>query len=72
MEDRDYLITKKRELEQMICNKLEEHSLSSHWGTEMTSYSMHPADKAAQLQTLSIELEKINEILAQKYPGQFS
>ncbi|PKM76338.1 MAG: hypothetical protein CVU90_13070 [Firmicutes bacterium HGW-Firmicutes-15] len=73
MDERDILLVKKNELEQMIQNKQESLSVSSNqWINGLSAYASHPADMASHLQALNIELERINDELAQYNPGQLS
>ncbi|MDD4171763.1 MAG: hypothetical protein PHQ94_05940 [Syntrophomonas sp.] len=64
MEEQDRLLMKKHELEQLIMDNQERYLQSS--------YASHPADLASHLQVLNIELERINEALAQDNPEQLS
>jgi hypothetical protein len=74
MDERDTLLVKKNELEQMIQNKQESSFSmpSNQWTNGLSNYASHPADMASHLQALNIELERINDQLAQYYPGQLS
>ncbi|MDD3364202.1 MAG: hypothetical protein PHZ03_04420 [Syntrophomonas sp.] len=73
MDERDILLVKKNELEQMIQNKQEKFSMPSNQLINgLSTYASHPADMASHLQALNIELERINDELAQYYPGQLS
>lgn len=73
MDERDILLVKKNELEQMIQNKQESFSMpSNQWINGLSAYASHPADMASHLQALNIELERINDELAQYNPGQIS
>lgn len=65
MEERDRLVTKKHELEQLIKYNQEFYLESIRLSSQLSSYASHPADVAAHLQVLNIELEKINGALAQ-------
>ena len=57
MNDRESLLIKKHELEQLI---------SSHqWSAPLSAYAAYPADMASNLQILQIELERINDALDQ-------
>lgn len=64
MEEQDRLLMKKHELEQLIMDNQELYLQSG--------YASHPADLASHLQVLNIELERINEALAQDNPEQLS
>jgi hypothetical protein len=65
MQEIDELMIKKHELEQLIKYNQEYYLESSQWGAQLSSYASHPADMAAHLQVMHIELEKINAQLAQ-------
>jgi hypothetical protein len=65
MQEADKLLTKKQELEQLIKYNQEHYLQSNQLGAQLSSYASHPADMAAHLQVLNIELEKINAALAQ-------
>lgn len=64
MQEIDRLLNKKQELEQLIKYN-QDYLQSSQLGSQLSSYASHPADMAAHLQVLNIELEKINTALAQ-------
>lgn len=65
MDERDRLLIKKHELEQLIKYNQEFYLESSRLSDQLYSYASHPADMASHLQVLNIELEKINGALAQ-------
>ncbi len=66
MDEMDRLLVKRNELEQLIRNKQESLSHNTHnFNGVLSSYVSHPADMAANLQILNIELEKINDALSQ-------
>lgn len=65
MAEKDGLLIKKHELEQLIKYNQEFHLESSGLSDQIFSYASHPADMASHLQLLYIELEKINGALAQ-------
>lgn len=65
MDEKDRLMTQKHELEQLIKYNQEFYLESSRLSGQLSSYASHPADTAAHLQVLNIELEKINGALAQ-------
>jgi len=64
MNEQDRLLIKKNELEQLIKN--------NEWGTNMSGYASHPADMTSHMEILNIELERINDALAQYYPEQLN
>jgi len=64
MDEKDRLMIKKQELEQLIRYNQEFYSESSRLSGQLSSYASHPADIASHLQVLNIELEKINGALA--------
>jgi hypothetical protein len=73
MDERDTLLIKKNELEQMIRNKQETSAIpSNHLINGFSAYASHPADITSHLQALNIELERINDELAQYQSGQLS
>ena len=73
MDELDTLLMKKNELEQMIKNKQEKFTMPSNLGiNELSAYASHPADMTSHLQSLNIELERINDELAQYQSGQLS
>lgn len=55
MNERDRLLLKKHELEQLIAHH--------QWSAPLSAYSAYPSDMHANLQILNIELEKINDAL---------
>lgn len=67
MNEIESLMIKKRELEQLIRDNQEYYSGGLHG--HLSSYAAHPADLAAHLQVLNIELEKINSALSQYKRG---
>ena len=70
MDEKDRLIVKKHELEQLIKHNQEFYLESGRLSGQLSSYASHPADLASHLQVLNIELEKINGALAQLDHGQ--
>lgn len=73
MEERDMLLFKKNELEQIIHSKQENYALpSDRWVHGLSAYASHPADTTSHLQALNIELERINDELAQYHSGELS
>lgn len=64
MQERERLMMQKHELEQLIFNH--------QWSAPLSAYAAHPADMASNLQILNIELERINEALAQCNTEQLS
>ena len=70
MDEKDRLLIKKHELEQLIKYNQEFYLESSRLCEQLYSYASHPADMASHLQVLNIELEKINGALAQYNQGQ--
>lgn len=71
MDERDRLMIKKHELEQLIKYNQEFYLESSRLCDQLYSYASHPADMASHLQVLNIELEKINGALDQYNQDQF-
>lgn len=65
MDEKDRLMIKKNELEQLIKYNQEAYLESSRLSGQLSSYASHPADMASHLQVLNIELERINGALAQ-------
>ena len=72
MDEKDSLIIKKHELEQLIKYNQEYYLESSQWSGQLSNYASHPADMASHLQVLNIELEKVNEELDQFNQGQMA
>lgn len=73
MDERDKLLVKKNELEQLIQHKQMSFSMpSNQWINGLSTYASHPGDMVSHLQILNIELERINDELAQYYPEQLS
>ncbi|MFA7078454.1 MAG: hypothetical protein WC147_08625 [Syntrophomonas sp.] len=72
MQEQDRLLMKKHELEQLIMDNQELYVQSGQGNGMLSSYASHPADLASHLQVLNIELERINEALAQDNPEQLS
>ncbi|MDD4801859.1 MAG: hypothetical protein PHF24_02775 [Syntrophomonas sp.] len=71
MYERDLLLAKKTDLEQMIKNN-QDNSVMTTYPNDMSDYASHPADVASHLQSLNIELERINDMLAAYHPEQLS
>lgn len=70
MDEKERLIIKKHELEQLIRDKQEYYLDSGRLGGQLSSYAARPAELASHLQILNIELEKINSALAQYNQGR--
>ncbi len=68
MEEQTRLIIKKRELEQLIMSNQEQARSFNQLSGLTSAFADHPADLAAHMQVLNIELEKINEALEQNNP----
>lgn len=83
MDQRQQLIAKKQQLEQLIKNKLEVVSTPmAEWNDELSSYDQHPGDQAtdlferekelSMLELLQFELEKVDDALQRSVQGQDS
>jgi hypothetical protein len=64
MNERDQLLIKKHELEQLIAHH--------QWSAPLSAYSAYPSDMHSNLQILNIELEKINDALGLADHNQIS
>lgn len=81
MDERQQLLARKSQLEQLIRNKQEIIMIPlSEWTDELSSYDQHPADSASDLyereknlgilELLELELEKVNDSLNRFDSGQ--
>lgn len=81
LDDRQRLLAKKQELEQIIKNKMDMIAIPmQEWNDELSSYDQHPGDQASDLferekemgmlEMLEFELEKVNDALIRNAMGQ--
>lgn len=81
MDQRQRLIAKKQELEQLIKNKMEIVATPmAEWNDELSAYDQHPGDQATDLferekelgmlELLQFELEKVDDALQRSAMGQ--
>jgi DnaK suppressor protein len=82
LDERQRLLAKKHDLEQLMQTKIENISIPmQEWTDELTSYDQHPGDSASDLyerekemrmlELLEFELEKVNDALnrTESFPG---